>query len=78
MEQEKIDIHDLGKDDNKDREAMTDDVKIRLGTYTVDNSEQELCARGILGREVEKLQVAIEGCRKDSRAIRRVLLEHNI
>ena len=78
LEQEEIDTQDPGKEDNEDRVAMTDGVKIRLGTYMVQNSDQVLYTRGNVGKNVERLRIAVKGCPKDGGTIRRVLQENVI
>ena len=76
LEQEGVDTQNPDEDENEDRAAMTDGLKVRLGTFAIEDSEQVLCARGIVTREIEKLRESIEGCPNEGGTIRSILLEH--
>ena len=76
LEQEGVGTQSPDGDANEDRAAIQDGVKVRLGTFAIDNSEQIPCARGIVAREVERLRKSIEGCANEGGKIRSVLLEH--
>ena len=70
--------HDRDEDENEDRAAAGGGVKVRLGAFTVDDSEQVLCARKIVTGEIEKLRAAVEGCPNKGGNIRSILREHVI
>lgn len=78
LEREELDTQDQNEDDSEDRAAMAGGVRVRLGAFAVENSEQVLCARGIVAGEIEKLRAAVEGCPNKGGNIRSVLLEHVI
>ena len=78
LEREELDSQAPNEDSSEDRAAMAGGVRVRLGAFAVENSEQVLCARAVVVREVEKLQAAVEGCPNKDGNIRSVLLEHVI
>ena len=78
LEREELDSRAPNEDSSEDRAAMAGGVRVRLGAFAVENSEQVLCARAIVVREIEKLQAAVEGCPNKDGNIRSVLLEHVI
>ena len=76
LEQEGVSTQSPDGDENEDGAAITDSVKVRLGTFEIENSEQIPYARGIVAREVETLRRSIEGCPNEGGTIRSVLLKH--
>ena len=78
LEREELDTQDQNEDDSEDRTARAGDVRVRLGAFAVENSEQVLCARRIVTGEIEKLRAAVEGCPNNGGNIRSVLIEHVI
>ena len=76
LEQEGVRTQSPNGDENEDGAAVTDGVKVRLGTFAIETSEQIPCARGIVAREVEKLRRSVEGCPNEGGTVRSVLLKH--
>lgn len=78
LEREESDSQSQNEDDSEDRAAMAGGVRVRLGAFAVENSEQVICAREIVVREIERLRATVEGCSNKGGNIRSVLLEHVI
>ena len=78
LEREGMGTQSQNEDEYEDRAAVAGAVKLRLGKFAIDNSDQELCARKIVAREIVKLRTAVEGNPKKDGHIRSVLLEHVI
>ena len=51
-------------------------IQVRIGAFAVRKSEQALCAREIVAREIERLQGALEGQGTDRRDIRSALISN--
>lgn len=73
-----MDAQDQDEDYNEDRAAIAGGVRVRLGAFAVESSEQVLCARKIVAREIETLRAAVEGSPNKGGNIHSVLREHVI
>ena len=71
---------DKDKDDEDEGDIMAEpgSIQIRLGAFAMEKSEQVLCAKEIVAREIEKVQETLKGYAEEKDNIRSVLLAHLI